>query len=108
MASNFNRYTAKNVGTASVALKTVPANQKVTLIGLSIANTTNAVIKASAMINDGTSDIVLVKEADVAIGGTLIVVGGDQKVVMIPGDSLKVYTNTANAADAYASALELS
>jgi len=49
----------------------------------------------------------LIKAAPVPVGGTLVVVGGDQKVVMEPGDALKVVSDTASSADVVMSHLDI-
>ena len=43
------------------------------------------------------TDVHLVKAAPIPAGGSLVVVGGDQKVVMEPGDVLTVKSDTARA-----------
>ena len=52
-------------------------------------------------------DYYLVKDATVAVGGSLVIVGGDQKVVLEPADVLKVETSAAASADCFASLLEI-
>ena len=47
----------------------------------------------------------LVKDATVLPGGALVVVGGDQKLVLEPLDSIRVYASAPNAADAVLSYL---
>ena len=63
-----------------------------TLIGLSIANVVggSTVVNVDAYITRSGVDYALIKGAPVPPGGTLVVVGGDQKVIMQPNDVLKV------------------
>ena len=56
--------------------------------------------------NDG-DNIYLVKAAPIPVGSALVVVGGDQKVVMEASDVLKVTTNTASSGDVALSILEI-
>jgi len=48
-----------------------------------------------------------VKDAPVPVGGSLVVIGGDQKVVMEPGDVLKVTSDTASSANVHMSHLDI-
>jgi hypothetical protein len=47
----------------------------------------------------------LVKEATVLPGGALVVVGGDQKVVLEAGDAITAYASAGTSADAIVSYL---
>ncbi len=49
----------------------------------------------------------MVKDAPVPVGGTLVVVGGDQKLVMEPGDTVTVESDTASSADVILSHLDI-
>jgi hypothetical protein len=49
----------------------------------------------------------LIKDGVVPVGGTLVIVGGEQKVVLEPADVLKVETSAATSADCFASLLEI-
>jgi hypothetical protein len=51
--------------------------------------------------------VFIIKDAPVPVGSSLVVVGGDQKVVLEPGDTVKVTSNTALSADAIVSVLEI-
>jgi hypothetical protein len=48
----------------------------------------------------------MVKEATIAAGGTLISVGGDQKLVLETGDKLQVQMSAASSGDVIVSILE--
>jgi hypothetical protein len=49
----------------------------------------------------------LVKAAVVPVGGSLVIVGGDQKVVLEAADVVSVVTSAAASADAVLSVLEI-
>ena len=109
MANAFKNKTQREVGTALTAIEsyTVGGSTETTVIGLTIANTTTSVIEVDATLNDGSNDFYIVKNAPVPAGGSLVAVGGDQKVVMMPGDSIKVKSDTATSADVIMSILEI-
>lgn len=108
MASTFTSFVAKDVGTSPVSLITVPSATVDTVIGLTIANTSAASITASAYITRSAVDYYIVKDAAIPVGSTFIMSGGDQKVVLVASDVLKVVSSAATSADAIASVLEQS
>ena len=107
MANTFTSYLTKNVGTSASTVVTVGASTQTTIIGLSFANTTTSPITASAYITRSGTDYYLIKDATVPVGSSLVVVGGDQKTVMITSDALKVVTSAASSADVITSVLNI-
>jgi len=109
MANAFKNKIQRQIGTSLTAVGsyTVGGSTETTIIGLTIANTTTSVIEVDATLNDGSLDYYIVKNAPVPAGGSLVAVGGDQKVVMMPGDSIKVKSDTATSADVIMSILEI-
>lgn len=105
MANNFTRYLNKSVGTSAATVVTVGSSTQTTIIGLSLANTTTSPITVSAYITASAVDYYLIKDATVPVGGTLVVVGGDQKTVLVTNDALKVISSAAASADVVTSAL---
>ena len=75
---------------------------------MSIANIVASQITADVQLENNDGDnIYLIKAAPIPVGSTLVVVGGDQKVVMEASDILKVTTNTASSGDVALSILEI-
>jgi hypothetical protein len=107
MANVFTRYLNKDVGTSAATVVTVGAATQTTVIGLSLANTSTAPITVSAYVTVSAVDYYLVKNATVPVGGSLVVVGGDQKFVMVTGDVLKVVSSAASSADVITSVLNI-
>jgi hypothetical protein len=107
MANTFTSYFNKNVGTSAATVVTVGASTQTTIIGLSFANTTTAPSTASAYITRSAVDYYLIEDATVPVGSSLVVVGGDQKTVLITGDALKVVTSAASSADVITSVLNI-
>ena len=107
MANTFTSYVNKNVGTSPATVVTVAASTQTTIIGLSFANTTTSPITVSAYITRSAVDYYLIKDATVPVGSSLVVVGGDQKTVMITSDALKVVTSAASSADVVTSVLNI-
>lgn len=108
MASTFKSYGTKNIGTSTTTAYTAPGSTTSTLIGLSIANTTTAAITVDVTAVKSGVSTYLVKGAPILPGGALVVIGGDQKVVMETGNLIQVKGSTATCCDVFISALEQS
>lgn len=92
--------------TPSTVSPTVLAGTTATLIQFSIANTGSEIVTVSAKLNkSGAASAFLIKDAPVLPGGALVIVGGDQKVVLEEGDSVTAYASASNSADAIISYL---
>ena len=109
MANTFKRKISRNLnGATTIGNYSVPANTEVTVIGLTIANTQTSAITASVYLFPSSGlQYYLVKDATIPAGGTLVVVGGDQKLVMEPSDQLYVSPSVGNSCDVIMSILEI-
>lgn len=110
MANIFSRKVQKDIGITPIKINnyTVAASVSTTIIGLILSNTTNTQITIDATLNDGSIDYYLIKNAPINVGGSLILIGGDQKVVINTGDSVKITSSAATSCDAIMSILEIS
>jgi hypothetical protein len=95
------------IGTSETSITdTVSAGSPHTLIGVSIANVTTGNITADVILNkNGGSSAYMVKGAIVPVGGALVVVGGDQKLVIEEGDDVGVVSSAAASIDTVVSYL---
>lgn len=100
MSNSFKNYTAKSVTTEEVIL-TGATDTQTTVIGFSIANTTDDGITVSALLND----VYLVEDAPITTGSSLVVIGGDQKLVVEESDTVSVISS--DSADVIISVLEI-
>ena len=107
MASVFTSYTAKDIGTSASTLVTVASATQTTVVGLSVANTSAADITIDVYITRSTVNYYVIKSAIVPAGSTFILSGGDQKIILIAADALKVISSAAASADGILSVLEL-
>lgn len=107
MANTFTSYVNKDVGTSAATVVTVGASTTTTIIGLSCANTSASPVTADVYITRSGTNYYLIKGATVPVGGTLVVVGGDQKVVLTTSDALKVVSSAAASIDAVTSVLNI-
>jgi len=108
MANAFKNRTLRAVGTSPVDVGAVVASStETTLIGMTLANVTSGVISVTATLHDGTNTTHIVKDAPIPTGGSLILLGGDQKVVLMTGDKIIITSNTASSCDVVMSFLEI-
>ena len=107
MANTFKNFKSRNVGASPVTVYTCPASTQTTVIGLSVANTSASPITTDVYITSGGLDFYLVKAATVPVGGSLVIAGGDQKVVLEAADALKAVMSAASSADVVSSLLEI-
>jgi hypothetical protein len=104
----FKSKISQNIGVSAsptTVTDTVASSTAHTVIGLSLANTTGANINVSAKLNKGGSGAFIVKDASVLPGGTLVLVGGDQKLVLETGDTLTAWSSSSNSCDVIVSYL---
>ena len=108
MATNtFTSYLNRNVGTSAATVVTVGASTQTTVIGMTVANTSASAITCDVYFTRSAVDYYIVKGASVPVGRTYVAVGGDQKIVLITGDALKVVSSAATSADVIASVLNI-
>ena len=113
MANAFLSETDKEIGTSTATGCTCGASTESTIIGLSVANRVTSQILVDVELDasnrtSGSEDkVFLVKDAPIPVGGALVVIGGDQKVVLEPGDTIKVTSDTASSADVVLSHLDI-
>lgn len=116
MANSFKLKTFDGSSTAAntdMTIYTCPASTETTIIGMTIANITTSQITVDVKIESDTvdtetnSNVFVIKDAPIPVGGTLVPVGGEQKIVLQATDVLKVQSDTANSADTVLSILEI-
>jgi hypothetical protein len=108
MPNVFKNFHSKNVGTSASTVYTCPAATQTTAIGMTIANVTSSNITVDVYVTVSSVDYYIVKGASVPVGGALVPIGGDQKLVIETGDAVKVVSSTASSADVNLSVLEIS
>ena len=108
MANTFKNAVSSAIGTGQTSVYTVPSATTTTVIGLTVSNIAASNITVDVVVTDTSSgtSVFLVKAATVPVGGALVPVGGDQKIVLEATDIIKVTSNTASSADAIVSVLE--
>ena len=105
MANTFKSYLTANVTTES-NIHVAPSSTQTTVIGLSLANIGVGLATVSVTLTRSSTVVNIVKNAQIPVGDTLILYGGDQKLVMEQNDVLKLTSDIA--IDSIVSVLEIS
>ena len=103
MANNFSSTNARIANNSLTTVVSTTSNKQI-VIGCLVANTGGTSILVDVMINDGSNDRFLIKEAPITTGSSLEVISG--KVVIPSGGSLKIKSdNGSGNVDAFVSLL---
>lgn len=101
MANTFKSYQSTGITTQTTVF-TGPANTQTTIIGLSVANTSASNVTIDVLLNTAY----MIKGATVPVNNSMVIIGGDQKVVIETGDTVKV--SSSGTVDVIFSTLEIS
>lgn len=109
MANSFKKRIAGSVGTTLTDVYVAPASTQSTVIGMSVANIITSPVSANVVVYNaaGSNSAFIVRNAAIATGGSLITIGGDQKLVLEPGDKIQVQMSAATSGDVIVSVLEI-
>jgi hypothetical protein len=109
MANTFKTKTQQGTGTSltQVASYACPANTATVIVGLTMANTTTAEINVDVTHYTGSVDTYLGKGIPIPAGSSVVPIGGEQKIVLEPGCSIRVKSNTAASLDTIMSIMEI-
>ena len=109
MANTFTRKLSQNIGAspAKIGNYTVASATSTVVIGLTVTNTTGSAISANVFINDGAANTYVIANSPIGSGASLVVVGGDQKIVLNTGDSMYVQSSAGTSIDAVMSIMEI-
>jgi len=109
MANTFKNKLATGVGTSTNTVYTCPANTTAVVIGVTLCNLKTTGVEATLQVNDTSASATshLLKSAPVPSGSSIVVVGGEQKIVLEAGDSIRCAASAASAIDVTMSVLEI-
>jgi len=107
MSNTFKSSGTVAIGVTKTIVYTAPALTTSTIIGLSVANILTSAVTVDVSLFKGATEIFIVKGATVPVGGALIAVGGDQKLVLETANTVKVVASSASAVDGIVSVIEV-
>ena len=108
MANSFKNSVRPSIGTTPVDVYTAGAGVTSTIISLSLANRIDYSVQVDVQITDTSTanSAFLVKGVAVDPGGTFVLIGGDQKLVLETTDKITVSSSLASSVDCVISILE--
>jgi len=109
MANTFYRKLSRNVGISLTAIGgyTVGADTTAVIVGLTVCNTSGATVAVDITLYNGANEHYIVKAAPISAGGALVPIGGEQKIILAEGDSVKIKSDSASSIDAVLSIMEI-
>jgi len=110
MANTFINRISGSIGTTETTIYTTPAVTTTTVIGVSVSSRvqSNILVDVKIVESGSLNTAFLCTGSLIPPGSNIILVGGEQKVVLETGDSLTLRSDTAGSADIVVSALEIS
>jgi uncharacterized Zn-binding protein involved in type VI secretion len=110
MANVFKNSISGSIGSDTVIVYEVPPSTVGTVIGLNIANVITDNISVDVSVTDvsETQSKFLLKRGLIVEGSSIVVVGGEQKLVLEEGDYISVVSSLPASADVVISVLEIS
>ena len=108
MANAFKSYPARQISTSGVQVYTCPSATQTIGVGLVISNTAKSPYTANVNINRNSTLYSIITDAVVPVGGSLVVSGVDQKMVLESGDIVFIKPSANNCCDVWLSILEIS
>ena len=95
MATTFSN-SKKHITSAAQGVVATPSAGTVQIItGLTIANTYTGSIFVDVYVVNSSQNYYLAKNAEIAVGNSMIVIGWDQKQILVNGDALYIKTVTS-------------
>ena len=111
MANTFKNSISGSIGTTETTVYSAPGSViATTVIGVSVASRAQQNINVDVRMYDSSTskNIVLCSGSLIPPGSNIVLVGGEQKVVLEANDYLTLRSNTAFSADIVVSVLEIS
>jgi hypothetical protein len=110
MANVFKNSVTGSIGTTNTKVYETPSSTVSTVIGMSVSNVVTNNISVNVTITDASATQTrhLVRNGLIVEGSSMVVVGGEQKVVLESGDFISVVSSVASSADVIVSILEIS
>lgn len=108
MPNNFRNDITSGLGTSLTSIYTAGSGVTATVIGMTCANTTSSDVTVTVTVTDTSASATanVVKNAPVPTGGSLVVAGGNHKIVLETGDILKAQSSASSSIDIMLSVLE--
>lgn len=108
MATYFRNKVITDVGTSPVQLLQTASNNRFTVVGLNIANTTTAEVQIDIMLTDETSiTAYYIKSLIIPPKFAVKAVNNGEKLIIAPDNELKIRSNLNASVDVIVSYVEI-
>ena len=108
MAQDFERTLEQNISNNSGSPTTLRAATTTddAIIGVRCTNTSGTAVNVSVYVENNTTNYFIIKEAPIPTGGSLELIDGGSKVVLMNGDAVKAYASAASSVDIITSVVD--
>ena len=108
MASYFRTKVAKNIGTTNVDVLATAGNNRFTVIGCNLANTTTDAVAVDISVIDATSvEGFWIKQLLIPANTSAKVITNGEKLILAENCTLRIVSNTTTSIDAVISYAEI-
>jgi hypothetical protein len=108
MATTFKNKVVSNIGTEITEVLSTSDNNRITVVGFSLANLTDGVVLIDVTLRDDTSTTgYYAKELIVPPNTSLRVLNGGEKLILTPNNNLYVKSNVDDSIDCVLSTVEI-
>ena len=108
MATTFRNKVVTEIGTATTEVLATNANNRITVVGFSLANLTDGVVLIDVTLRDEDSATgYYAKEMILPPNTSLRVLNGGEKLILTPNNNLYVRSNVDASIDAVLSTVEI-
>jgi hypothetical protein len=98
--SNITNKVIKNLGKTEQTLISTSPSQKGACVGLSLANVTNNIVKASVYLTDATSvKGHYIKDLEIAPQSSARIINGGEKLLLAPSNTVSIVCDTTDGLD---------
>lgn len=107
MSNTFKSYPGRQIETSGQIIYTTPASTQTVGIGMVVSNTSRNPYSANVEIIRDNDAYSLVTFATIPVGGSLVIAGLEQKVILQEGDMIRVTPSANNCCDVWLSIMEV-
>jgi hypothetical protein len=108
MATTFKNKVVTEIGTSTTEVLATGDNNRITVVGFSLANLTDGVVLIDVSLRDETSVTgYYAKELLLPPNTSLRVLNGGEKLILTPNNNLYVRSNVDNSVDCVLSTVEI-
>ena len=108
MAQDFERTLQRNISNnpGSPTELRAAANSDDAIIGVRCTNTSGTAVNVTVFVVNSSTNYYIIKDAPIPTGGSLELIDGGSKVVLMSGDAVKAYASAASSVDIITSVVD--